>query len=178
VYKYVCGADEEAEGKGFTVKISDVYDNGSWRVGELQNVREALPAGYLAFQTEDMCYRSGVTILKTTDPYDIIRLHRTQGWDFNDRHCGTEFLIQVIEAWQQMCHLNVIGAGSSDVKIIMETLPADLVAFAEKVNFLCWERDQINNFGSYGQSEAENRVVAEKLAAHLRETRRLYLWWD
>ena len=70
-------------------------------------------------------------------------------------------------------------SGLQQFKLVLETLPDDLVGFAERVNFLCWELDEImNGFGNYGEGEAENRALAEKLAAHLRETRRLYLWWD
>ena len=171
-------ADEETSGRGLTVKIDENYAETDWHLGELDSLREILPAGYMAFLTEDNCYRSDLTILKTIDPYDILRVRDTYGWDFQHKLCKSEDLIGVLVEWQKECRLKTVGADYNNVKLIMETLPDNLVAFAEKVNFLCWELDQINGFGCYGEGEAENCVLAEKLAAHLRETRRLYLWWD
>ena len=74
--------------------------------------------------------------------------------------------------------MDLVGADYKNVKLILETLPDDLLGFAEEVNYLCYGLDQVNDFGYYGDNPEENRIIAEKLAASLRETRRLYLWWD
>jgi len=176
-------ADEETNGRGLTVKIDENYVVTDWHLGELHSLREILPAGYSAFLTEDDCYRSDLTILKTSDPYDILRVRDTYGWDVQHRLYNSEDLTGVLTEWQKECCLNIVGADYHNVKLIMGTLPNDLVAFAEKVNFLCCELDQIYDFIDYGDGTNEGRqagarAVAEKLAAHLRETRRLYLWWD
>ena len=172
------GTGEAANGGGgLTVKLAEVYDD-TWHLDEIYKVRGLLPPGYLAFLTEDNNYRPGLTILKTSDSYEIIRVQKTQGWDFDDRNYFVEDIVEVLKKWQVQCRLNVIGADYSNVKLVMETLPDDLIGFAEEVNFLCWELDQINGFGHYGESPEQNRIVAEKLAVSLRETRRLYLWWD
>lgn len=176
-------ADEETNGRGLTVKIDANYAETDWYLGELDSLRELLPAGYMAFLTEDDCYRSGLTILKTTDPYDILRVRDTYGRDIQHRLYKSEDLISVLKEWQKECRLNIVGADYHNVKLMMKTLPEDLVAFAEKVNHLCWELDQVYDFLNYGNGinesrQAGARAVAEKLAAHLRETRRLYLWWD
>jgi hypothetical protein len=177
----VIKADMETEGKGFKVQIESDYNRtwlmDKWPTTVLYSLREILPIGYQAFLSGPN-YHSDVTVLKTVDPYDILRVVDTHGWDFQDKFYSSEDLIGVIVEWQQEYPLNIIGAGYNNVKMNMEILPGDLVAFAEKVNFLCWELGEINGFGNYGEGEAENRALAEKLAAHLRETRRLYLWWD
>lgn len=173
----VVGADEETNGTGFTVKFADAYDD-TWHLDKINEVRGLLPFGYSAFLTEDCIYRPGMTVLKTSNPYDIIRVQQTQGWDFKHRHYWIEDIIQVLIGWQKHCHMDLIGADYNNVKLILETLPDDLTGFAEEVNFLCWELDQLNSFGQYGDDPEENRIIAEKLAASLRETRRLYLWWD
>ena len=170
-------ADEAIDSKGFTVKLADIYDD-TWHLDEVYKVRGLLPDGYFAFLTEDYNYRPGLTVLKTNGPYEIIRIQQTQGWDFADRNYWIEDIIQILIRWQQRCRMDLIGADYNNVKLILETLPEDLTGFAEEVNFLCWELDQINGFGQYGNDPEENRIIAEKLAASLRETRRLYLWWD
>ena len=180
--EFVIKADGKAHWKGFTVKIESDYTRtwpaDKWPVGVLDSLREILPAGYQAFLTGSN-HRPDLTILKTTDPYDVLRVQETHGWDFQDTAYTSEDLARVLASWQQECCLNINGAGCNNVKLVLETLPDDLVCFAERVNFLCWELDEImNGFGNYGEGEAENRALAEKLAAHLRETRRLYLWWD
>lgn len=173
----VVGADEETDGKGFTARLADAYDD-TWHLDEIYRVRGLLPFGYSAFLTEDCLYRPGITVLKTSNPYDIIRVQKTQGKDFKHRHYWIEDIIQVLMGWQKQCRMNLIGADYNNVKVILETLPDDLIGFAEEVNYLCWELDQINDFGQYGRDPKENRIIAEKLAASLREARRLYLWWD
>jgi hypothetical protein len=171
-------ADWETDGKGFTVWLADSeYDN--WHLDVIFGLRELLPPQYQAFLTSNSVnHHFDVTILKTADPYEIIRVRSTRGWDFVDKFYTSEDLIGVISEWQRECRLNIIGADSEKIMLIMETLPDDLADFAEKVNFLCWELDQINKLGHYGDGPAEDRIVAEKLAAHLQKTRRLYLWWD
>ena len=166
----VIGADEETDGKGFTVRLADAYDD-TWHLDEIYRVRGLLPHGYSAFLTEDFNYRPGGTILKTNDPYEIIRVRQTQGWDSNGRNYWIEDIIQVLMEWQEQCCMDLIGADGSNVKLILETLPANLTEFAEKVNHLCPELEQV-----YGMDYDDEPV--EKLVVILRETRRLYLWWD
>jgi hypothetical protein len=173
----VIPADEATNGKGFTVKLADAYDD-TWHLDKIYQVRGLLPYGYLAFLTEDFRDRPGLTVLKTSDPYEIIRVQKTQGWDFKNRNYWIEDIIQVLMKWQKQCSMDLVGADRNNVKLILETLPEDLLGFAEEVNFLCYELDQVNDFGDYSDDPEENRIVAEKLAASLRETRRLYLWWD
>ena len=96
----VISADEATNGKGFTVKLADAYDD-TWHLDKIYKVRGLLPYGYLAFLTEDLTYRPGMTILKTSDPYEIIRVQKTQGWDFKHRHYWIEDIIQVLMEWQK-----------------------------------------------------------------------------
>ena len=169
--------DEVVLIRAITVPL-DYCSDDKWHLDAIYRVRSILPPEYRAFLVNHMFYGLTVSVLKSVDPYEIIRVCETHGWDYEDRYYGSEDLTQVLVEWQRECRLDVFGAGFNNINLILETLPDDLVAFAEKVNFLCWELDQINNFGQYGDDAAENRIIAEKLAAHLRETRRLYLWWD
>ena len=90
------GADEETDGKGLTVKLADAYDD-TWHLDKLYRVRGLLPPGYSAFVTEDYNYRPGLTVLKTSDPYEIIRVQKTQGWDFDDRNYFWKTLLKFLK---------------------------------------------------------------------------------
>ena len=41
----------------------------------------------------------------------------------------SEDLVRVLASWQQECCLNINGAGCNKVKLVLETLPDNLIVF-------------------------------------------------
>lgn len=137
-----------------------------------------LPYGYTAFLTEAPHPRPCLAILKTLDQYEIIRVVETRGWDFDDKYWQPDELIAKLQIWEQLCDFNIIGAGYKNIKIEFKTLPQDLIGFADEINRLCWELNQVYDVECYSDEVLENRRLAEQVAQIIRETHKIYLWWD
>ncbi len=171
------------DGKCFVVKLANEYA-GSWEPAYLElihRMRSLLtPYGYMAFLTEAYNPQPCLTVLKTLDEYEIIRVVKTGGWDFDDKQWQPEELIGKLQEWKGLCNFSVIGADRNNIKLKFITLPHHLVGFAEEVCCLCWEiLDQVYDFdGMYGEDTVQNRWLAEQLAQEIQRTNRVYLWWD
>jgi len=168
--------------KSLVVELADKYA-GMWNpnyVELIHRIRSIIaPFGYLAFLVEPFGHPS-LAVMNTLDQYEIIRVMETRGWDFDfdDKQWLAEDLIEKLRQWEQFCKFNVIGAGNDNIKLEFETLPLDLIAFAEQINHLCWEIDQIYGIDSYCREPLEIKRSAEQLARIMRETHTVYLWWD
>ena len=169
------------DGKGFVVKLAEEWV-WIWEPDYLDlihRMRAALiPLGYMAFLTEAYNPQPCLGILKTLDQNEIIRVVKTRGWGFDDKFWSAEELIVKLEEWRQLCDFNIIGADSDNIKLEFKTLPEDLVSFADGINYLCWELQQIYKVNPYTEDVIEKRLVAVQLAQIIRETRRVCLWWD
>jgi len=169
------------DGKGFAVKLAQEY-RWMWKPDYLELIHRMrsllLPYGYMAFLTEAYNPYPCLAVLKTLDQYEIIRVVETRGWDFDDKQWQPDELIAKLQEWQHLCDFNVIGAHSDNIKLEFTTLPHDLIAFAEEIHRLCWELQQVYKIDGYCEDPIENRRTAEQLAQIIRETHKVYLWWD
>ena len=163
-------------GKGFAVKLAQEY-RGMWEPDYLELIHRMrsllLPYEYMAFLTEAYNPYPCLAILKTLDQHEIIHVVEARGWDSDDKQWQPDELIAKLQEWQHLCDFNVIGAYSDNIKLEFTTLPHDLIAFAEEINHLCWELNQVYDI----DSESEKERV-EKLSEIIRETHKVYLWWD
>ena len=169
------------DGKGLPIMLAKEYA-GMWEPDYLEIIHRIrlllLPHGYMAFLTDAYGTMPCLAILKTLDQYEIIRVVETHGWDFDDKQWQPDELIAKLQEWQRLYDFNVIGAHSDNIKLEFTTLPYDLIAFAEEVHHLCWELQQVYKIDGYCEDPTENRRAAEHLAQIIRETHKIYLWWD
>ena len=97
------------------------------------------PRGYRAFwsaRREANGMREGdeVAILKTTDPFAMVRLRRSDGGNYG---ISTEDIIDRLMAWQQIATFDVVGASTDWVALVFSRLPEKICAFAEEVFDFC-----------------------------------------
>jgi hypothetical protein len=124
-----------------------------------------------------------VGILRLQDPFDIIRVQNTNAANYD---MGTEEIISRLKAWEGVCAFEVVGAGFDWVDLELKRLPDDIPAFAEDVYEFCPDIIDQGYVGPALQEDAEWEDVEEAfetqtvadLACYIRETHRLFLWWD
>lgn len=181
---------DEFEGKGLGALLEpcpgEPYQ-GPWHSEIVHRTRADLrPLGYLSFLVTTPNCQPCILVLKTLNPYEIIRVQETRGWDFDDKQYLWDDIIEVLRRWQEEYKFrgNIIGADHSYVKVELETVPEDLEGLADRLNFLCWElTNQIYGLDLYGDAEPDkisdlNRKLAAALAEKIRATKCLFLWWD
>lgn len=106
-------------------------------IGELQP--HLLPRGYRAFWTvmynENGSQRDEVVaVLKSLDESQIIRLQRTNGWNYG---VSTDAILEKIDTWRAQCEFQIVGASRDWVAIEFATLPQEICAFAEEIYEFC-----------------------------------------
>lgn len=167
-------------GSVFVITLAEKYV-GFWQppfLDVIHRLRSLLrPYGYTAFLMNGYPH-PGLAIIKTLDQNEILRVTETHGWDFDDKFWTAEELIGKLNDWRSLCDFTIIGADYNNIKLEFITLPNDLLAFAEEVNFMCWELDQVYKIECYSGNSLDKQRATEQLAQIIRETRRLYLWWD
>ena len=170
-------SEESPKDKGFIVVLDEAY-TGFWKpdfIALVHRIRSLLlPYGYMAFLMGWPYPRPCLVILKTFDQNEIIRVVNTHGWDLDDKSWQAEELIAKMADWQQLCDFKIIGADYNNIKLEFRTLPQDMIAFAEDVNHLCWELDQVYGIELYSGDAVEKRQATEQLAQIISETQRLY----
>jgi hypothetical protein len=97
------------------------------------------PGGYRAFwsvRTAPNGSRESdeIVILKTADPYAIVRLRQTNGSNYDVSH---EDVLARLAAWETLCKFEVVGASSDWVGLVFATLPEKLCDFAAEVYGFC-----------------------------------------
>lgn len=75
-----------------------------------------------------------VAVLKTSDPFAMIRLRRTDGANYD---VSTDDIIDRLTGWQQMCTFDVVGASRDWVALVFAKLPEKICAFAEEIYSFC-----------------------------------------
>ncbi len=169
------------DGKGLPVKLADRYV-WVWEPDYLEVIHRMrsmlLPHGYMAFLTDAYGTIPCLAILKTADQYEIVRVVETHGWDIDDKQWQPDELIAKLQEWEHLCDFTVVGADYDNIKLEFRTLPHDLIAFSEEVNRLCWELQQVYEIDGYGGDASNKRRAVKQLAHIIRETHKVYLWWD
>ena len=127
--------DRQKEADGLSVAVQRKFVEQT--IAELQP--ELLPRGYRAFWSQRRApngLKQGdeVVVLKTTDSYQIIRLRRPDGANYD---IFTDDIVAKLKEWERRCKLNVFGAASDWVAIEFGTVPEPLCRFAEEVYEFC-----------------------------------------
>jgi hypothetical protein len=132
----------------------------------LDSLRKKLaPLKYMAFVVE---MNAGIKtdkigILKGTDQYEILRIMHTDGDDYD---ISNDDVIERLKEWEKSSPFDIVGAENDWVEIEFKTLPKDLKSFAEEVYDFC--PDAVDQGpGNVGG-----------LVSEIRQTKRLFLWWD
>lgn len=103
-----------------------------------------------------------VAALPYANPFDVLRACGTSGGDA----LPTEALIRVLADWQARHPFTVYGADRDWVALEFDVPTDDALTFASEIIAFC--PDVLD----------EDTPTPQALADDLRETRRLFLWWD
>ena len=78
-------------------------------------------------------------LLKSVDPYDIIRLRETYGWEEADSNLSSDDIIDRLKKWDALCGVTLLGAGADWISLDFKSVPEDLSSFAFDVFYFCSE---------------------------------------
>jgi hypothetical protein len=133
------------------------------------DIRRRLPAGFLAFVGTTRWYgderHEGVEVAvgQGDSQFDILRLARSDACNYD---MDTEDIIRKLQAWHEVCGIDVFHAETDTAEVSLFRPPADVQAFARDVHEFC--PDIVDQ--GVGSVEA--------LAKSIGDSGQLYLWWD
>ncbi|MCW3083304.1 MAG: hypothetical protein JWP12_670 [Bacteroidetes bacterium] len=104
-----------------------------------------------------------IGVLKTTDKYTVLKQVATDGINYG---ITNDSLIKIIHEFDNKYSLDLIGASGDWCEFIVQKEPADWNAFANEVYKAC--PDVVD----------QGTGTVEELAKELKNTKRLYFWWD
>lgn len=104
-----------------------------------------------------------IGILKTTDKYTVLKQIATDGinWDITN-----DSLISIIKTFDKKYSLELIGASGDWCEFIIHNDPKNWIQFAKEVYKVC--PDVVD----------QGTGTVEALADEMKNTKRLYFWWD
>lgn len=124
-------------------------------------------AGYCVFISEEHFGIKGIpdniSILKTSDSYDMLRVMGTNGWNYN---ISPDAVIARLKEWDSKFGIVLYGVGFDWVEAEFKHQPEDMPGFAKEVYSFC--PDVVE----------QGTGTVEGLAKEMRRTNTLYLWWD
>jgi len=104
-----------------------------------------------------------IGILKTVDKYQILKQLQTDGINWG---IDTDSLIKLIKAFDHKYSLQLIGASGDWCEFMINREPESWMTLANEAYKVC---PDIVDQGSQ---------TVEKLADEMKQTKRLYFWWD
>lgn len=105
-----------------------------------------------------------VSILKTTDQFDILRVEQTAGYNYD---LNNEDVLAKLKKWYSEFAYEIIGASDASVEAVFKGEgPNDAKAFAQKVYAFC---PDVVDQGVGSVDELEREIVQMK---------GFFLWWD
>jgi hypothetical protein len=109
-----------------------------------QNQDRLNTCGYSAYASERRDSRGckaaeELVLLKSTDPYEIIRIRDTYGWEDADSNLTADEIISRLKKWDDICGVILLGAGPDWLSLEFKSLPADLGSLAFEVYNFCSE---------------------------------------
>lgn len=123
--------------------------------------------GYSIFLLENNFNIGGnpdyLAVLKTTDKYQILKQIETNGINYN---ITTDSLISIIRDFDEKYSLELIGASGDWCEFIIHNKEVDWNQFAQDVYNIC--PDVVD----------QGVGTVEELTRTLKESGRLYFWWD
>jgi hypothetical protein len=133
----------------------------------VQRLQEKAGAGYSVFISERNYGIKGrpdsVSLLKTSDPYDMLRTMGTNGWNYE---ISPEMVIARLKKWDAAFGLTLSGVGFDWVQARFQRRPANMLEFAKEVYAFC--ADVVE----------QGTGTVEALAEEMKRTNTLFLWWD
>ena len=160
-------AGKDAEGNtlpapGLTIDVK--HDAAFTTARKLQGV---VGKDYFAF-VSDQSFGIGdkpdqVSVLRTTDPYEALRVMGTNGWNYD---ISPEMVAAQMRKWDSAFGLIIEGVGFDWLQASFKKQPADMQTFAKEVYEFC--PDAVD----------QGIETVEALASEMKRTNSLYLWWD
>ena len=159
------GVDAEGHHRplpGLTVDVPHARSKAAVR-----GLRSRLPSGYLAF-VSDQAFGIGnkpdtVSVMAASSFLDVVAGVGTAGWNYD---LDTAAVASRLREWDRRYGLLLIGAGDDWFEAEFSRPPPDLGAFAREVYAFC--PDVVD----------QGTETVEALAAEMKRSNTLYLWWD
>lgn len=104
-----------------------------------------------------------VTILKTTDKYDILKFEGTCGINYD---IYVDDVITRLQKWDSTYKLDIFSVGYDFIEAKMLVPPSDMKQFSEEVYEFC--PDIVD----------QGTGTVDALVSEMTQTSTLYLWWD
>ncbi len=162
-FERLMGSDEdfnESKAQGVVVKAGS---EGAEKMA-LKLRPELTKKGYISYITDVMGDDSTkVTVMKGTDPYDILMLKKTNGINYD--HSNADVIAKLKE-WEKRCPFVILGASGDWVQLESAEVPPDCDGFAQEVYRFC--PDIVD----------QGTGSVEELSKEMKKSRRLFLWWD
>jgi hypothetical protein len=147
---------------GVTIDVGDTK-----ALPTVQRLQRTAGAGYFVFISERNYRIKGapdrVSLLKTSDPYDALRVMGTNGWNYD---ISPEMVIARLKAWDARFGLVLHGVGFDWLEARLQRQPDNMLEFAKEVYAFC--PDVVD----------QGTETVEALAKDMRGTNTLFLWWD
>ncbi len=135
----------------------------------LAKVRRQLPHGWVAFLGTDRWLgeerHDGLEVVlgPGKDQFDILRLARADAANYD---MGTEALVKKLQSFDQAFGIDIIKASTDTIEFKLKRPPSDTSKLAKDIEQFC--PDVVS----------QGVGTTEKLAEAIRETGRVFLWWD
>ncbi|RMA67701.1 DUF4253 domain-containing protein [Ulvibacter antarcticus] len=149
---------EKLNGISFTTSENQAYEI------IMKNRVELKSKGYQLFLSESGYESpSTVSVIKSLDKFDILRIQKTDGINFDIEN---KDVIEKLKVWDETYGIEILGADYDWVDLTFSKDIADVKAFAEEVYDFCPDSaDQ-----GVGEISELERIIKEE--------KRLLLWWD
>ncbi len=121
--------------------------------------------GYAIF-ISDMGYSENpykIGIIRAGDKYASLHFMSTNGINYDH---DTNDVIDKLKEWDKLYGIEIIGSGMDFVEIILNKMPGDLKAFSNEIYEYCPD------------SVDQGFETIEALEKFIRDTSRVYMWWD
>lgn len=121
------------------------------------------PLGYLVFWCELGVESNRLGVIRSRDPYDILRLKQTNGYNYG---VAPKDVIARLREWDRQFGMGILGADYDWVLLELRRVPEDVAAFAEELHGFCPD--------SVEQGMGTLAALRQSIAS----TRQIFLWWD
>jgi hypothetical protein len=121
--------------------------------------------GYIIF-ISDLGYNENpykIGIIKSNDKYDPLRFMSTNGINYD---YDTNDVIEKLKEWDKSYGIEIIGSGLDFVEVKLGKQPKDTKAFSNEVYEYCPD------------SVDQGFDTIEALENYIKDTSRVYMWWD
>jgi hypothetical protein len=101
--------------------------------------------------------------MKASSPYDVLKVMGTNGWNYD---ISPEMVVARMQEWDNRFGLVLHGAGFDWFEASFRRQPANMLEFAKEVYEFC--PDVVD----------QGTGTVEALAAEMKRTNIVFLWWD